>query len=296
MNEPALTVTGDLFEPDQPFEPSPVSASSAQSGLATRSTRTKCSVIGMSNQCIAAKLREYANQLTEQGADGFRVRAYQHAAETVSRLKQRLRDVLARDGIDGLIALPGIGKGIASAIAELIVTGRWAQLERLHGDTSPEALFLTIPGIGPELARRMAEDAHLEGPRRREAIAAVLSDRLGRVITPASEAPKRKSQPSDAMLLKVDQMYRQRAKAGTLRKIAPKRFNPTHRAWLPIMHASHGQWHFTALFSNTARAHQLAHTHDWVVIYFHGDDHAEGRCTVVTEHNGPEKGNRVVRR
>jgi hypothetical protein len=29
-----------------------------------------------------------------------------------------------------------------------------------------------------------------------------------------------------------------------------------------------GAWHFTALFSNTARAHELRRTRDWVVLYF----------------------------
>ncbi|MEZ5738312.1 MAG: hypothetical protein R3E68_01835 [Burkholderiaceae bacterium] len=55
-------------------------------------------------------------------------------------------------------------------------------------------------------------------------------------------------------------MYRERAAAGSLRTIAPRRFNPSGESWLPVMHASHGPWHFTALFSNTARAHQLART------------------------------------
>jgi hypothetical protein len=28
-------------------------------------------------------------------------------------------------------------------------------------------------------------------------------------------------------------------------------------AWLPVLHSVRGTWHFTALYSNTARAHQL---------------------------------------
>jgi hypothetical protein len=50
----------------------------------------------------------------------------------------------------------------------------------------------------------------------------------------------------------------------------------------------------TALFSNTARAHALGRTHDWVVLFYerNGD---EGQCTVVTETRGPLAGRRVVR-
>ncbi len=49
------------------------------------------------------------------------------------------------------------------------------------------------------------------------------------------------------------------------------------------------------MFSNTQRAHELGKTQDWVVIYFHTDDTAEGQCTVVTETTGPWRGYRVVR-
>ena len=101
--------------------------------------------------------------------------------------------------------------------------------------------------------------------------------------------------PPVAMLLEVDGMYRERAKAGKLRLIAPKRMNPEGMAWLPVMHARHDDWHFTALFSNTPLAHQLGRTGDWVVIYFHEGDGLEGRSTVVTETQGRLEGRRVVR-
>ena len=56
------------------------------------------------------------------------------------------------------------------------------------------------------------------------------------------------------MLLDVDRMYRERAAEGRLRTIAQRRFNPAGRAWLPIMHAAHGAWHFTALHSNSRQS------------------------------------------
>ena len=98
-----------------------------------------------------------------------------------------------------------------------------------------------------------------------------------------------------AMLLDVDRTYRQKATAGQLRKIAPRRFNPQREAWLPVMHDQRGPWHFTALYSNTARAHELGRVFDWVVIYFQSDDEAEGQRTVVTETRGVMVGERVVR-
>jgi hypothetical protein len=102
-------------------------------------------------------------------------------------------------------------------------------------------------------------------------------------------------QPDVEVLLDVDREYRERAAAGELRLIAPKRFNPSGEAWLPILHARRGDWSFTALFSNTRKAHDLDRVRDWVVLYFHGDHDREDQCTVVTEHRGPLTGRRVVR-
>ena len=95
-------------------------------------------------------------------------------------------------------------------------------------------------------------------------------------------------------LLDVDREYREAAQAGTLPTIAPRRFNLEKKAWLPILHTQRGDRHYTALFSNTARAHRLATTHDWVILYQDGES-ASHQCTVVTSHHGPLEGQRIVR-
>ncbi len=100
--------------------------------------------------------------------------------------------------------------------------------------------------------------------------------------------------PPVETLLAVDDEYRHRAARDELRKIAPRRFNPEGQAWLPVLHTERDGWTLSALFSNTARAHELGRTHDWVILYYeHGGD--EGQCTVVTETHGPLRGRRVVR-
>lgn len=74
--------------------------------------------------------------------------------------------------------------------------------------------------------------------------------------------------PGVEVLLDIDHEYREKARAGSLRRIAPRRMNPEGNAWLPVLHKRVGPWHFTALFSNTERAHELHRVYDWVVIYF----------------------------
>jgi putative hydrolase len=70
--------------------------------------------------------------------------------------------------------------------------------------------------------------------------------------------------------------------------------NPEGKAWLPVLHKRVEPWHFTALFSNTERAHLLHRVYDWVVI-FYSDHGADGQATVVTERRGALSGRRVVR-
>jgi hypothetical protein len=131
------------------------------------------------------------------------------------------------------------------------------------------------------------------GPRRAAQIRASLAELLSRA-RPWRRGPPAE-EPEVATLLDVDAEYRRRAAADDLPKIAPRRFNPSGEAWLPVLHTRRGPWHFSALFSNTARAHELGRTRDWVVIYFEKDDAVSGQRTVVTESRGPLAGLRVVR-
>jgi len=123
-----------------------------------------------------------------------------------------------------------------------------------------------------------------------EALQLVLRAILGESRGSIDDAPR----PAVADLLAVDAEYLARAERGELPQIAPRRFNPEARAWLPVLHTERGGFHYTALFSNTARAHRLGKTHDWVVLFYARDEH-EDQCTVVTEHRGPLSGRRVVR-
>jgi DNA uptake protein ComE-like DNA-binding protein len=264
------------------------------------------------NQAIAEKLLEIADLLEQQNANPFRVSAYRRAARTVTAHPEPLSEVAEREGVEGLDQIPTIGRSIALAIQEMLRTGRWQQLERLRGTLDPEQVFQSIPGIGAELARRIhetleieslpelelaAHDGRLEqvpgvGPRRARMIAAALGQMLQRRPARPQAAT---DEPGVDLLLDVDREYRQKAARGQLRKIAPRRFNPSREAWLPILHTQRDDWHLTALFSNTARAHELEKTDDWVVLYFHTDHGPEAQRTVVTETSGPLEGRRVVR-
>jgi hypothetical protein len=273
------------------------------------------------NAWIAQRLREMAQLLEAQGGNPYRAGAYRNAADTVARLTRELREILAEEGATGIDALPGIGPRITAAITEMLATGAWGQLQRLRGEADPQTLLRTVPGIGNGLAKRLhealgvetlealelaAHDGRLErvphvGARRAAAIRAALGQMLDRVRAsrriagPTIAGTPGQAEPPVEWLLDVDREYRSAAQAGTLAKIAPRRFNPRGEAWLPVLHTQRGDWQFTALFSNTARAHELGREHDWVVIYGEDPQHGERQYTVVTATHGSLSGRRVVR-
>lgn len=276
---------------------------------------------GPNNEEIAGVLERIADLLEIQGANPFRVRAYRKGAGTVREAGRSLAQLYREEGEEALQRLPDIGSSLAGVIAEYVRRGRSNLLSRLQGEVSPEDLFEQVPGIGEELAERVADQLDVQtleelelaahdgrlrqvegfGPKRAQSVRVSLAGMLSgaaqrrRLRRAAGEdAGEEREQPSVATLLQVDAAYRHRAEAGELKKIAPKRFNPQNEAWLPIMHTEQQGWSFTALYSNTARAHRLGTTHDWVVIYYERDGY-EDQVTVVTETTGPLEGKRVVR-
>jgi ERCC4-type nuclease len=272
-----------------------------------------------SNEQIAVTLEHTAELLEVQKANAFRVRSYQNAAEAVRKLDRDVSEMLAEGGDEAVQEIPGVGEKLAGAIHEIATTGRLGLAERLEGELSPGALFTRVPGIGKALALRIhkqlgihtleeletaAHDGRIDqvdgvGADRAEGIRVALSGMLSRSAqrkmherTESGDGHEKK--PAIELLLDIDRQYREEAEQDRLRKIAPKRFNPDNEQWLPIMNTSRDGWDFTALFSNTARAHERGKTHDWVVIYYEKDGRQK-QCTVVTAERGKLKGKRAVR-
>lgn len=271
-----------------------------------------------SNEEIAGILDEVAELLRAQEANPFKIKAWEAGAREVRGQKEPVARILDREGRAGLKALPHIGDSISAAIDEIVHTGGLGMLNRLRGAVSPEDLFCTLPGIGEELAARIhqeldidtleelelaAHDGRLEavdgvGPRRAEAIRDLLATRLSRSTRRRSRRVEHAHPPLEdppvELLLEVDRLYRDKAGKGQLRTITPRRFNPEHKSWLPVMHLERQGWDLTAMYSNTAQAHRLGRNRDWVVIYYERSGE-EGQCTVVTAQHGPLAGRRVVR-
>jgi hypothetical protein len=142
-----------------------------------------------------------------------------------------------------------------------------------------------VPGMGTKRLRSVRES--LTGRFRQP-------PRLSRERSSQSKTGEPKEPVSVEELLSVDEEYRRKAKADRLLRIAPRRFNPTRKAWLPILHTGRGDHDYTALYSNSARAHEFDALCDWVVIY-RSPQSGGGQWTAMTSRFGALQGCRIIR-
>jgi Holliday junction resolvasome RuvABC DNA-binding subunit len=268
------------------------------------------------NEGIYRLLNQIADLLELQDASTFRINAYRNASSEIARMTNDLQSMALKGQVKKLEALPAIGRSIANIIVDYYKSGHSRYLNRLMGEVSFEQVLERIPGIGPALAQRIMGTLNIDtleeleqavydgrlasvpgfGEARLHLVQMALQGLLDRrkQWQPNFEVRGKIDKPKINTLLEIDRDYRRLDAENKLQRIAPKRFNPEKKVWLSIYHTDRTGWHFTVLYSNTARAHQLNKQHDWVIIYYQKDT-IEGQVTVVTETRGTLKGKRVVR-
>ncbi len=210
-----------------------------------------------SNREIAKLLREIADLLQAKGENVYRTNSYRNAARAVEQTSVAIASIAKKDGLNGIRSIRGIGEKIGGLIKEFLEEGTVELKRSLEKEVPVE-----------KVKEVSAETARIHPP-------------------PTLTVPV-------GVLLGIDREYREKAKAGTLKKIAPRLENPEKRQWLPVMSTTSHGLKFTVMFSNTPAAHKLGKTGDWVVVYYENAK-GKGQCTIVTEQRGKRKGERVVR-
>ncbi|MCU1226677.1 MAG: hypothetical protein JWQ42_4770 [Edaphobacter sp.] len=106
----------------------------------------------MDNISIARLLDETAALLEIDAADTFRIRSYRRAAEAVEQQTTQVATLVTPDSDPkALLAIPGIGKGMAANIVALVATGTMPLREELLTKYKPTMLeLLRLPGMGPK--------------------------------------------------------------------------------------------------------------------------------------------------
>jgi len=109
------------------------------------------------NSEIASIFTQIASLLEIEGANAFRIRAYQNAALRINSLSRDL-SVMVRQHED-LTEIEGIGKDLSQKIEEIVSTGRSGMLDDLQGHLPSGLLqLLGLPGLGPRRVRTLHEE------------------------------------------------------------------------------------------------------------------------------------------
>lgn len=106
-----------------------------------------------SNRDVAERLRFMAQLLEVTGEeDPFKVRAYERAAQQVEGSPVPVSELDEK----ALVAIPGIGSGIAKKILSIVRTGTFPELDDLQKKI-PESLpeLLKLDGVGPRTVHRL---------------------------------------------------------------------------------------------------------------------------------------------
>ncbi|MGP8244215.1 MAG: DNA polymerase/3'-5' exonuclease PolX [Bryobacteraceae bacterium] len=104
----------------------------------------------MENKEIARVLAETADLMEIAAEDSFRIRSYRNGASAVESNPDRIEDIL-RDPARKVTDIPGIGKGLAAVLDQIVSTGSCDRRDHLLEKFPPTALeFLKIQGLGPK--------------------------------------------------------------------------------------------------------------------------------------------------
>jgi len=110
----------------------------------------------MTKSQISAVLEQVAVLLELDGANRFRVIAYQNASRALASLEEDILTVVRDERITDV---KGIGKGLGGLITEAVLEGTWGDLPSLYERIPPGLMeIVEIPGLGPKRARTMYEE------------------------------------------------------------------------------------------------------------------------------------------
>jgi DNA polymerase (family X) len=104
----------------------------------------------MENRELARILTETADLMEISAEDGFRIRSYRNAAAAIEGYPERVADVVA-SVTRKVTEIPGVGKGIAGALEEIVRRGSFERRDQLLSVYPIGVLeLLKIQGLGPK--------------------------------------------------------------------------------------------------------------------------------------------------
>src|ERR1700761_8389018 len=152
----------------------------------------------MDNKAIANIFYETADLMKVASADSFRIRSYERAAEALEGWPQQVSEIYQDE--EALLAIPGIGKGMAGNIRELMTDGKLAMHEEMLKKFHPSMLqLLKVSGLGPKTIALIWDAFQICDV---EGVAKLASEGKLRTLP-------RQSEKSEQKILKAIESYRQ---------------------------------------------------------------------------------------
>jgi DNA polymerase (family 10) len=105
------------------------------------------------NDQVANLLIRFGKLLELSGESGFRVRAYQKAADAIRHHPEPVERLVVEHR---LTQLDGVGPAIGGAVEEIVATGSWTSLAEIESQVPPTLIdVLAIPGLGAKSVSRL---------------------------------------------------------------------------------------------------------------------------------------------
>lgn len=113
----------------------------------------------MSLNSEVARILYEIGELCAVKGESFRSRAYLLAAQRIESLSDDIKNVSDRGDLEGI---PGVGKGIAAVIDEILQTGSSSHLEELR-ESLPLGIqeLITLEGLGPKTVTRLIQELNI---------------------------------------------------------------------------------------------------------------------------------------
>ncbi|HJZ12902.1 MAG TPA: helix-hairpin-helix domain-containing protein, partial [Acidobacteriota bacterium] len=111
----------------------------------------------MTNQEIARILFEMAALCEMEGVE-FKPRAYEKAAMAIEATAESIETIYQTEGLKGLTRIPGVGKGIAQHIEDLLKSGHFAEYDKFKKKIPVEiSELMGVGGLGPRMIKTLWE-------------------------------------------------------------------------------------------------------------------------------------------
>src|SRR5919198_1889976 len=89
----------------------------------------------------------------------FKARSYRRASDVIATLSSNIDEIYEKEGLDGLLQIPSVGKAIGSKIQEYLTTGRIKYFEEFKSKTTINIdEFYELEGVGPRTIKTLYDN------------------------------------------------------------------------------------------------------------------------------------------